>query len=108
MHSIRTTFFIAYKSIRRGRVGMFALMMLILSLSFFNMLFIPGVFSGLFNAIVGLEINTSTSHIVVTPEEHPTPKQFIENQGQLRAQIETIPGVTGTTRTYRHPYPGVG
>ena len=100
MQSIRTASFIAYKSVRRGRVGMFVLMMLILSLSFFNMLFIPGVFSGLFNTIVGLLINTSTSHIVVSPQELPTPKAFIEDERQLRSQIETIPGILGTTRTY--------
>jgi ABC-type lipoprotein release transport system permease subunit len=100
MESARTAGFIAYKSVRRGRVGMFVLMMLILSLSFFNMLFIPGVFSGLFNTIVGLLIDTTTSHIVVSPIEEPTPKRFIDNEEALRARIETIPGVVATTRTY--------
>lgn len=100
MESFRTAFFIAYKSIVRGRFGMFILMMLILSLSYFNMLFVPGVFSGLFNTVVGLVVNTSTLDVVVSPQELPNPKSFIDNERTLRAQFETIPGVVGTTRTY--------
>ncbi len=100
MHSVKTAFFIAYKSIVRGRKGTFALMMLILTLSYFNMLFVPGVFSGLLNTILAAEINTSTAHIIVGPQQNPVPRQFITDQGQLRAQIATIPGVVGTVRTY--------
>lgn len=79
---------------------MFALMMLILCLSFFNMLFIPGVFSGLLDAIIELEVNTYTSHVMVQPQQEPTPRQFIQNQTAVRAAIATIPGVAGTARTY--------
>jgi putative ABC transport system permease protein len=100
MHSIRTAAFIAYKSIVRGRRGTLILMLLILSLSFFNMLFVPSVFSGLLNTITGLLTNTTTSSIVVSPEQVPIPKTFISNETRLRAQIQTIPGVLGTTRTY--------
>ncbi len=79
---------------------MFALMMLILSLSFFNMLFIPGVFSGLFNTIVTMLVDTTTSHVVISPRELPTPKRFIDDEHRLRSEVETIPGVIATTRTY--------
>lgn len=95
-----TAGFIAYKSIIRGSRSTFALMMVILCLSFFNMLFIPGVFSGLLSTIISLEVNTYTSHVMLGPQQEPTPKQFINNQTQLRAQIATIPGVLGTARTY--------
>ncbi len=100
MNSLRTAAFIAYKSVVRGRKGTLALMMLILSLSFFNMMFIPGVFSGLLSTITGLLTNTSTSDLVVTPQQTPVPKAFIQNEAQVRAQIKTIPGVVGTARTY--------
>jgi ABC-type lipoprotein release transport system permease subunit len=79
---------------------MFILMMLILSLSYFNMLFVPGVFSGLYNTVVGLVVNTSTLDVVVSPQELPNPKSFIDNEQTLRTQFETIPGVVGRTRTY--------
>ena len=100
MHTLRTSFFIAYKSITRGRISTFALMMLILCLSFFNMIFIPGVFSGLLSTITALEVDTYTSHIMVGPQQDPIPKEFISSERELRAQIETIPGVVGTSRTF--------
>ncbi len=100
MESLTTSFFIAYKSVSRGRKSTFALMMLILCLSFFNMIFIPGVFSGLLNTIIGLEVDTYTSHIIIAPERDPLPKAFIPNQAALRAQLATIPGVVATVRTY--------
>lgn len=100
MSSIRTALFIAYKSIMRGRKGTLVLMLLILSLSFFNMMFIPSVFSGLLDTITGLLTNTTTSSIVITPQQEPAPKRFISDEEQLRAQIATIPGVLGTARTY--------
>lgn len=100
MRSLKTALFIAYKSVVRGRRGTLALILTILTLSFFNMMFIPGVFSGLLDTITGLLTTTTTSDIVITPQQEPTPKTFISNQHQLRSQIETIPGVLGTTRTY--------
>lgn len=100
MIALRTAFFIAYKSIIRGNRGTFALMIVILCLSFFNMVFIPSVFSGLLNTIIGLEVDTYTSHVMLGPEKEPVPRQFISNQAQLRAQIDTMPGVVGTARTY--------
>lgn len=100
MESFRTAFFIAYKSIVRGRLGMFVLMVLILSMSFFNMMFVPGIFSGLIDTIISLEVNTSTSDITISPQQLPVPKQYIENQKSVRAQIQTIPGVLATTNTY--------
>lgn len=100
MQSITTALFVAYKSIVKGRLSTHALILLILFLSFFNMLFIPSVFSGLLSSIIDLETNTYTSHIMIAPQKEPIPKSFIQNQESLRAQIETIPGVVGTTRNY--------
>ncbi|HUD02458.1 MAG TPA: FtsX-like permease family protein [Candidatus Paceibacterota bacterium] len=100
MHDLSTAFFIAYKSVTRGNKSMLVLMMLILCLSFFSTVFIPGVFSGLLDTIVNLEVDTYTSHVMIGPEQSPTPKQFIQNQTELRAELATIPGVVGTARTY--------
>jgi putative ABC transport system permease protein len=100
MQSLTTALFIAYKSITRGRSSTFALMMLILCLSFFNMIFVPSVFSGLLSTIIHLEINTYTAHVMVQPQQDPLPKRFINGEAQFRKEIETIPGVVGTARTY--------
>jgi len=100
MKELKTALFIAYKSIRKGSRSTTILLIFILSLSFFNLLFIPGVFSGLLNTIIGLEVNTSVSDISVSPQQNPVPKSFIENQQELQARLQTIPGIIGTTRTY--------
>lgn len=100
MHSFKTAFFIAYKSIRKGRKSTLALMLIILWLSFFNMVFVPGVFSGLLATIISLETNTYTSDIMVAPQKEPIPKSYINHEQKLRAQIASIPGVVGTARDY--------
>lgn len=100
MQSFKTAFFIAYKSIIKGRRSTLALMLVILWLSFFNMVFVPGVFSGLLATIISLETNTYTSDIMVAPQKEPIPKAYVNHERQLRAQIATIPGVVGTARDY--------
>lgn len=100
MPHLTTSAFVAYKTITRGRRGLVALMIFILSLSFFDMLFIPGVFSGLLNTIVGLEVDTYTSHVMIGPQQDPIPKTYIEQETSFRAAVATIPGVVGTARTY--------
>ncbi len=97
---LSTALFIAYKSIMRSSRSLLAFMLLILCLSFFNMVFIPGVFSGLLDTITNLLINTTTSDIVITPQQLPVPEQFIADEEQLQAQLHTIPGIVGTARVY--------
>lgn len=100
MNALRTAFFIAYKSIVRGRRSTFALTIFILSLSFLNMLFISGVLTGLSNSFVDVLRDLSSAEVMITPQEEPKVKQFITNQNELRRQIETIPGVIATARNY--------
>ncbi|HVM77239.1 MAG TPA: FtsX-like permease family protein [Candidatus Paceibacterota bacterium] len=100
MDDWKTSFFIAYKSIMRGNKSMLALMIFILALSFLNMMFISGVMSGIWSSEQGLVINLLTADVTVTPQQQPTLKQFIDNEQELRARIQTIPGVVATVRHY--------
>jgi membrane protein required for beta-lactamase induction len=97
MTDIRTAFLIAYKSIVRGNKSTLGLLVFILSLSFLNMMFISGILFGLQSLMTNSIINVWTSHIIVTPQQEPTIKEFIENQNEVRARIETIPGVIATS-----------
>lgn len=101
MTSVKTAFFIAYKSIRRGNRSALALTVFILTLSYFNLMFITGIMSGLTDGFVKTIIETGGGHVSVLPQEEPTRKQYIPNEEQLRARIETIPGVIGTSARYR-------
>lgn len=98
---IKTAFFIAYKTITKGHKSTAALIIFILSLSFFNLMFVSGFLSGFSEGIMRLMIDTSTAHIIVMPQEEPTRKEFILNQESVRAEIQTIPGVVATTRHYQ-------
>lgn len=100
MTDIKTAFLIAYKSILRGNKSTLGLLIFILSLSFLNMMFISGILFGLQTLMTSSIINVWTSHIIVTPQQEPTIKEFIENQNEVRARIETIPGVIATARRY--------
>ena len=98
---IKTAFFIAYKTIIKGHKSTVALIIFILSLSFFNLMFVSGFLSGFSDGIMQSMINTSTAHIIIMPQEEPTRKDFIQNKNQVRAEIETIPGVIATASHYQ-------
>lgn len=98
---LKTAFFVAYKTITRGNKSTAIFTIFILSLSFFNLMFVSGFLNGFSDGIMRSMIDNSTAHVIVMPQEEPTVKEFILNQEKVRAQIETIPGVIGTTRHYQ-------
>lgn len=98
---IKTAFFIAYKTITRGHKSTIALIVFILSLSFFNLMFVSGFLNGFSSGVIQSMIDNSTAHVIVMPQEDPTRKEFILDQEKVRAQIQTIPGVVASTRHYQ-------
>ncbi|KUO52030.1 MAG: hypothetical protein APF76_02500 [Desulfitibacter sp. BRH_c19] len=100
MNDLKTAVFIAYKSITRGSKLTSALLIFILSISFLNLMFISGLLGGLAETTEQLVVDTETSHIVITPQEEPIQKEFIDNQDELRSEIERIPGVLATSSRY--------
>ena len=98
---VRVAFFIAYKTITRGHKSTVALIVFILSLSFFNLMFVSGFLNGFSAGIMRSMIDNSTAHVIVMPQEEPTRKEFILDQEKVRAQIQTIPGVVASTRHYQ-------
>ncbi len=99
-NDIRTAFFIAYKTIIKSQKSTIFLLVFILSLAFFNLIFITGFLAGFADGILNSMINTTTAHISITPQETPIQKAFILNQQSLRKDIETIPGIDATTGRY--------
>lgn len=98
---IKTSFFIAYKTIIKGHKSTVSLIIFILSLSFFNLMFVSGFLSGFSDGIIQSMINTSTGHIIVLPQEEPIRKEFIIDQDNIRGQIQTIPGIIATASHYQ-------
>lgn len=98
---IKTAFFIAFKTITKGHKSTIALIVFILSLSFFNLMFVSGFLYGFSDGVMKSMIDNSTAHIIVMPQEEPTVKPFVFDQDRVRAEIETIPGIVGTARHYQ-------
>lgn len=98
---VKTAFFIAFKTITKGHKSTVALVVFLLSLAFFNLMFVSGFLTGFSEGVMQSMIDTSTAHIAVMPQEEPTRKDFIPDQRSVRAQIETIPGVIATTSHYQ-------
>lgn len=73
---IKTALFIAYKTIAKGHKSTVTLIVFILSLSFFNLMFVSGFLSGFSDGIIRSMIDTTTAHIIVMPQEEPTRKDF--------------------------------
>lgn len=100
MRDIKTAFFIAYKSVLKGNKSTVALLIFILSLSFLNMMFISGILNGMGELFYKAIIDTYASNIAIGPQEKPQLKQYIINQNEVQAEIDSIPGVIATTRRY--------
>lgn len=98
---IKAAFFIAYKTISKGHKSTLALIVFILSLSFFNLMFVSGFLSGFSDGIIQSMVETSTAHLAIMPQEEPIKKEYIIDQASVRAGIETIPGIVATTAHYQ-------
>jgi len=100
-NDIRAAFFIAYKTIAKGHKSTLVLIIFILSLSFFNLMFVSGFLSGFSDGIIRSMVETSTAHLAVMPQEEPIKKEYIIDQASVRAGIETIPGIVATAAHYQ-------
>jgi ABC-type lipoprotein release transport system permease subunit len=99
-HEIKTSTFLAYTSIRRGSRSTAALLIFIISLSYLNILFISGMLFGLQKLMVNSIINLFSAHVTISAQEEPRVRSYIPDQEDLRAEINTIPGVVATSRHY--------
>lgn len=100
INDLSASFLIARKSITRGGKSTLFLLILVLSLSFFEMMVITGIISGVYQEMINSAKNLLSSDIIISPRTQPQIKEFIDEQTKVRAQIETIPGVVATARHY--------
>ncbi len=94
--NIKTAFFLAFTSIKRGNKGTLAMTILIMTLAYVNLVFISSVFGGIVEAINTQSIENQYANIVIEPA---VDERYIKNTNAM-ALIPTIPGVLGTTEHY--------
>ncbi len=94
--NIKTAFFLAFTSIKRGSKGTLAMTILIMTLAYVNLVFISSIFGGIVEAINRESINNQYSNIVIEPA---IDELYIKNK-EAMALIDSIPGVVASTQHY--------
>ncbi|EKE06559.1 MAG: ABC transporter permease protein [uncultured bacterium] len=94
--NIKTSFFLAYTSIKRGSKGTLVMTILIMTLAYVNLVFISSIFGGIVEAINRESINNQYSNIVIEPGINKT---YIDNKEAIQL-IDTIPGIIGSSAHY--------
>jgi putative ABC transport system permease protein len=92
MGNLRLALFLAYKSILKGSRWTLVLIILVMSLSFANLILTPSIMSGVTDAINQQQIDTLFGNIIIDP---PSDKYYLENINQIEDKVSQTPGVAG-------------
>lgn len=83
---------LAFKSIVRGNIWAALMIVLLMGLSFANLILTPSIMSGVTRSLDSQQVNTIFGNIVITPKQG---RAYIDNTGQTVAVLGQYPGVTG-------------
>jgi putative ABC transport system permease protein len=92
MGNLKLAFFLAYKSILKSSRWTLVLIILVMSLSFANLILTPSIMSGVTAAINQEQIDTLFGNIIIDPLSD---EYFLKNAGQIEASISSVEGVAG-------------
>lgn len=94
MADIRLAMFLAYKSIFKGNRWALVLIVLVMSLSFANLLLTPSILLGVTETINRQQVETVYSNIVIDP---PADQYYLTRAAAWEETISQLPGVTGVS-----------
>jgi len=94
MGNLKVALFLAYKSIIKGNRWALVLIILVMSLSFANLILTPSILSGVTNTLNKQQVNALFANVVIDPEED---KYYLNHVEQTEKMIEQIPGVVGVS-----------
>jgi putative ABC transport system permease protein len=94
MGNLRLALFLAYKSIIKGSRWTLILIILVMSLSFANLILTPSIMSGVTRAINQQQINTLFGDIVIDP---PADKYYLDSVSRIESQLTQIPEVAAVS-----------
>ena len=90
MGSLKVALFLAYKSIIKGNRWALLLIILVMSLSFANLILTPSILSGVTNTLDEQQVNTLFANIVIDPEED---EYYLDHVGQIEKRVKQVAGV---------------
>ena len=82
----------------RGNKGTLFLTILIMTLSFLNLMFTPALLFGMAETMNQQSIENIFGNIIIEPEEDET---YIKRVSSLQNEVKNIPGVIGSSAHYR-------
>jgi len=94
MGNLKLALFLAFKSIIKGNRWALVLIILVMSLSFANLLLTPSILSGVTNTLNRQQIDTLYGNIVIDP---PPTEHYLSRASLIETKIERISGVTGVS-----------
>ena len=83
---IKTSLFLGVRGTIRGNKGIAILTVLMMSLIYVNLLFLPSLIQGNIDNINDQVINTTTSNLVITPKDGSN----IDNLGSYEQDVQKI------------------
>lgn len=92
--NLRTALFLARKSIIKGNKWALVFVILVMSLSFVNLNFVPAVLTGVSDTMEKQRVETLLANVVIDPEED---KYYIDHASQVVEKIGQVPGVVGVS-----------
>ena len=95
--NLKVSLFLAHKSIKRGNIGTVVLTVMVMSLIFVNLVFLPSIISGIGERMNLMVIDFTYSNLVVEPKED---NLYINKVDSIQKKINSLPGVVGTSARY--------
>lgn len=86
--------YLAFKSIVRGNKWALILLILVMSFSFLNLIFVSSLISGVMTTMDNQLVDTVLSNVVINPEEDD---YYIKRVHQLEAKLGKAPNVAGVS-----------
>ena len=90
MGNLKVALFLAYKSIIKGNRWALGLIILVMSLSFANLILTPSILSGVTDTIDEQQVDTLFANVVIDPEAD---NYYLNHVSQSENKIKQIPGV---------------
>ena len=97
LNDLKTAFFLASKSIKRGNRGTVFVTVFIMTLAVINLLFMPCILDGMDYQSKSQVVNAKMGHIVLEPKQGNT---LIQNADVLQKKINAFPDVQASSVHY--------
>ena len=92
MGSFRTAIFLAFSALRKGNRWALLLIIVVMALSFTNLIFISSMLTGFTATLDKQLIETRIGNVVIVPAEH---EYYFDNADQIASSIRELEGVVG-------------